>query len=287
MKYVIDIPKNLIDKVRQILAKGEYDNISELIITALENQTILEDGEKIQEDLFSTVVKVPKVGQFDAYKKREGQDFSKWMSIKNFNNIKTLPAPGIKDLEYKDSNYHDSWIWGQINRIFPVKLGLRILGNMEQEKGDFVSLKEFNRKAGEIARGFGFQLLRIDKQLRRNRDERVSTALPIGKNGEKAELRYKTHFLAYKRADKILDGAMTRLKFVNIQNLDEKENIVGITDEGLEFSKLKNAILDVSFDSERTISDEETDFYIKHIKSKHPLKRDLYLISFGIGNSIP
>ena len=270
MKYVIDIPRNLIDKVRHVLTKGEYDNISELIITALENQIILEEGEKIQEDLFSTVVKMAKVDYLDTYKKSEGQDFSKWISIKSFSNITTLPMPETKDPEYTDTNYNDNWLWGQINRIFPIKLGLRILGNMQQEKGDFVSLKEFHRKAGEVARGFGFQLLKIDMQLGRKRDERVSTALPIGKNGEKAVLRYKTHFLANKRADKILYGAMTRLKFANIQNLNETEKIVGITEEGLEFDKLKNPILDVSFDSEQTISDEETDFYVKHIKSNVP-----------------
>lgn len=174
--------------------------------------------------------------------------------------------PEIKYLEYPDTTYSDNWIWGQINRIFPVKLGLRILGNMQKEKGDFISLKEFHKKAGEIARIIGLQLQKIDKQLKRNRDERVSTALPIGRNDEKAELRYIAHFLASKRTDGILDGAMARLRFANIQSLNEKEKMIGITNEGLEFAALKNPILDDSPELGRTISDEEADFYIKHIK---------------------
>ena len=69
MKYVVDIPKGLVDKIREIMAKGEYRNISELILTSLENQVTLEEGEKIDEDLFSTIVKVQKSAQSNDIKK--------------------------------------------------------------------------------------------------------------------------------------------------------------------------------------------------------------------------
>lgn len=98
------------------------------------------------------------------------------------------------------------------------------MGNLQQEDGDFILLKNFHKKAEEIARGFGSQLERIDNELERKRDERVSTALPIGKNEEKAKLRYVSHFLANKRNDSIFDGAMARLRFINIQNLNKIKN---------------------------------------------------------------
>lgn len=274
MKYVIDIPKNIIDKIRQILKKGEYESLNELIVTALENQIILEEGEKIQEDLFSTILKLPKFNQNEAFKKIEEKDFSKWISKENINGIKTYPMPEVKYLEFPNTTYNDNWLWGQINRIFPIKLGLRILGNMQKEKEDFIPLKEFLRKARYIARNIGLQLLKIDLEIKRNRDERVSTALPVGKNEEKAELRYTSHFLVNKRTDGVLDGAMARLRFVNVQSSNEKENMVGITNEGLEFVMLKNPILDNSTDSEITISDEEADFYLKHIKDNVPEERN-------------
>ncbi|MFQ6061757.1 MAG: hypothetical protein ACE5J9_01070 [Methanosarcinales archaeon] len=270
MKYIIDIPKHLLDETRKILAKGEYSNMNDLIITALENQIILEEGDKIQEDLLSTAVKVTKSVHGKAYEKKEQQDFSKWISLKSFNNIKTFPIPEIKELEYPNTKYKDLWLWGQINRIFSIKLGLRILGNMQQENGDFILLRDFLKKAGEIARGFGWQLERIDNQLKRKRDERVSTALPIGENEEKAVLRYITHFLANKRTDNLLDGAMARLKFVNIQKLDERGDLIGLTDEGLEFTKLKNPILDENLYSKKTLSEGEMDFYLRHIINNVP-----------------
>lgn len=270
MKYVIDIQKNLLDKVRQILAKGEYENINELIITALENQIMLEGGEKIQEDLFSTTMILPKPTHVNSKGKQKQQDFSKWISIKSYNNIKILPMPEIKDLEYPHKKYEDLWLWGQINRIIPVKLGLRVLANMQQDKANFVPLRDFHRKAVEIARGFGHNLLKIDNDLKRKRDVQVSTAFPTGKNEEKAALRYKAHFLANKRNDGILEGAMARLKFANIQNLDESRDLIGLTNEGLEFIKLKNPILDENIYSERTLSEGETEFYLNHITTNVP-----------------
>ena len=286
MRYIIDIPKHLLNEIRKVLEKGEYNNINELIITAIENQLTLEAGEVIQEDLFSKTVKKPKYIPKEAPEKEAEKDYSKWLAIGSISNIKTLPLPEIKDLEHPDPKYKDYWLWGQINRIFPVKVGLRILINMQQEKGDFILLRDFNKQAAEIARGFGLQLEKIDSQLNRRRDERVSTALPIGENKEKAVSRYKGHFLAFKRPIGILDGAMARLKFVNIQSRNEKEAIIGLTKVGLEFAKLKNPILDEGLQSEKTLSVEEADFYLTHIRNQvpeelNPIKTILHIIKNG------
>ena len=286
MRYIIDIPKNLLDEIRKVLEKGEYNNINELIITAIENQLTLEAGEIIQEDLFTKTVKRPKYIPREAPEKEAEKDYSKFLVIRSISNIKTLPLPEIKDLENPDPKYKDYWLWGQINRIFPIKVGLRILINMQQEKGDFILLHDFNKQAAEIARGFGLQLEKIDNQFNRKRDERVSTALPIGENEEKAVSRYKGHFLAFKRPIGILDGAMARLKFVNIQSRNEKESLIGLTKIGLEFAKLRNPIIDEDLQSEKTLSVEEADFYLAHIRNQvpeelNPIKTILHIIKNG------
>lgn len=268
MKYLIDIPKYLMTKIRVILENGDYENINEFIITSLENQLMLEGGEKIQEDLFSTVVKVQK--NTSKQKTYVEQDLKKWISQNDTRNIKTLFMPDSKDLELPNTTHEDSWLWGQINRIFSVKLGTRILSNLMLEKGDYIQLSNFQQKAAEIARGLGFQLDRIDNLMKRKRDEKVCVALPIGKNEEKAELRYINHFLASKRSDGILDGAMSRLKFVNIITINDNGNRIGLTQEGLAFSNLKNPILDENLNSEKTLSEEEANFYLGHIKKNVP-----------------
>lgn len=286
MKYIVYIPKNIIGEIRKIIDKEEYSNLNEFIITSLENQIILETGEKIRGELIPSFIEVPKTITWKVSKKKEYKDYSKWLSVENIDDIKTLPMPEIKDLEFPGTKYKDLWLWGQVNRIFPIKVGLRILSNMQKEKADFILLNDYHKKAGEIAKGFGYQLEKIDNQLKRKRGKRVSTALPIGKNAEKSERRYITQFLAIKRTDGILEGGMARLKFVNIQSLNEKEDLIGITKEGLEFTKLVNPILDVDLHSEKTLSDEEADFYIKHIVNRvpeelNPCKRILQIIRNG------
>lgn len=287
MKYIIDIPKNILEEAKLILNKGEYKNINELIVTSLENQIMLESGEKIQEYLLSTAVKVSKSSPRKVNKKKEEQDYQKWLSVKNINNIKTYRMPEIKKLVSSDTNYEDLWMWGQVNRIFPIKVGLRILCNMQKEKGDFIILDDFYKKAGEVARYLGQQLKIIDNQLKRKRDKQVSTALPIGKNEEKTLWRYVTQFLVIKRTSGILDGAMARLKFINIQSLNNNKYLIGLTKEGIEFTKLINPILEEDLHSEKTLSDEEADFYIQHIKNhvpgeSNPFKHILQIIENGV-----
>lgn len=287
MKYIIDMPRNLLEEIRKILKRGEYNNINELVITSLENQISLESGEKIEEDLFSTVIRMPKTmivrEKIAAYNQK---NHTNYLSIKEIKNIKTFPPPDIKQLQFPDKDYNTSWLWGQINRIFPIKVGLRILLNMQNEKKDYINLNDFQIKAGEVAKEFGQKLLEVDNELKRKRDKKVSTALPIGDKEEKAIARYTTQFLAIKRKNGILDGAMTRLKFVNIKQI-KKENFIGLTNEGLEFTKLENPIIDLNHYSEKTLSDEEVNFYIKHIKKYvpeelNPLKTILKIISNGV-----
>ena len=286
MKYIVYIPKNIIEEIRKIIDKEEYSNLNEFIITSLENQIILETGEKIREELIPSFIDVPKKITWKISEKKEFNDYSKWLSAKNIDDIKTLPMPETKDLEFPNTKYEDLWLWGQINRIFPIKVGLRILTNMQKEKEDFILLNDYHKKAGEIAKSLGYQLEKIDNQRKRKRGKRVSTALPIGKNTEKSERRYIKQFLATKRTDGILKGGMARLKFVNIQSLNNKEDLIGITKKGLEFTKLINPILDVDLHLERTLSDEEKDFYIKHIindvpEESNPFKYILQIIKNG------
>lgn len=270
MRYVIDIPKNLMIKIRSILEKGDYESLNELIITALENQATLEEGEVITEDLFTTTWKMPKTG-LEATQHREEKELSdieNWIMLKDNYSLKTLPMPTSEKLAYKDPgyDYDKSWLWGQINRIFSIKLGLRVLANMQHENSDLVLLSGFKSKASDVARTFGLILKKIDGKLKRGRDDRVSVGFPIGQNKEISEQRYQAHFLASIRSDYILDGAMARLKFVDIEETNDRKYLIGLTKEGLEFAKFISPILDNNINSERTLSDDEIDFYLNHIE---------------------
>jgi len=139
-----------------------------------------------------------------------------------------------------------------------------VLGNVvKQASYPTVELNTFREKAADVARQVGLKLLAIEKNERRGRERRVSSGLPIGELEFKSKSRYKNHFLVNLRKDGILDGALARFKFINIEKEQKKENI-GMTKEGLKFALLENPIIDKR-EYNVSLSDEEREFYISYV----------------------
>ncbi len=88
------------------------------------------------------------------------------------------------------------------------------------------------------------------------------------------------------RKDGTLDGAMPYLRFVNL-NKDEKGKVlIGLTDPGLNFAKLNNPVLDFA-DFEKSLNENEADFYIDHISKNVQGERNatkwlLYKLAIGL-----
>ncbi len=284
MRYIIDLPGNVIKEIRKILNDKDYNNINEFILTSIENQLALESSEIIDEDLFSSTMRIPKHPKI-IEEKSEDIDYSFLLRVNKLNTIKVFSSPEISDLEFPKTPYANDWLWGQVNRIFPIKVALRILLKMQNENDNSVRLNDFLDYASETANKLGTKLNEIDKEMKRVRDKKMSTALPIG-GTEKTLARYKNHFLIFQRTkDRILDGALARLKFANI-NVD---GFVRLTKKGLEFAKMTNPIIDNDLYSNTTLSKTEKDFYINYIKENvieelNPFKTILELISKGCTN---
>ncbi len=281
MRYLIDLPRNVIEEIRKILNEKDYGNINEFILTAIENQLALESSEIIDEDLFSSTMRIPKHPKKIEEKIKE-INYSDLLDVNNLIKIKVYDPPQKSDLEYPNIPYANDWLWGQINRIFPVKVALRVLLKMQNENDNSVKLNDYLNYASEVANKLGTRLNNIDNEMQRKRDEKVSIALPIG-GTEKTISRYKNHFLIFQRTkDRVLDGALARLKFANI-NID---GFIRLTEKGLEFAKLLNPIIDENLYSNISLSQDEKVFYIKYIKENvieelNPFRTILTLISKG------
>jgi hypothetical protein len=184
----------------------------------------------------------------------------------------------------------NTWMWGQVNRIFPIKLGLRVLYMMLNDD-QAVELETFREKSADIAFEFAKMLRANERTKNISRDEKVSTGLPLDNDSErtnlvlraqknqrleeissymkheeyKSKLRYKSHFLASVRKDGRLDGAMPFLKFVNIKKHNKEDFYIGLTEAGLEFAKLENLIIEKK-DFSKSLSESEANFYLNHIE---------------------
>lgn len=271
MRYLIDISSIQNEKIGNLIKQGKYQSIAIFIHSAIENQLYLEESPPgiVRSDtapLNSTDAK-----QLDLYTKgSSGENYLALLSS-NIRDVHTIKPPSedrIMLMTGKADSDSRLWVWGQVNRIFPLKFSVRVLANLlRQNKADTISLKSFKDITATNARSFGQKLVEFEKMKHAKRAERVSAGLPIGEEGFKSEARFKSHFLVTARVTddgkSVLDGALAKYIFANVEGVD-KEKKIGITKAGLEFAQLENPILDRG-EYDITLSDAEIDYYLKHV----------------------
>ena len=158
-------------------------------------------------------------------------------------------------------------MWGQINRIFPLKVGLRVLANLLAETNTpYIKFEEFSTKASKFAQEFRATLEK-NKHITGKKD---SFEIGLPQKTEKSVMRYKNQFLGYLRKDNIIEGGLGRLKFANLILNENKDVLIGITEPGLDFCILENPILDKNSYDNGSFSSPEKEFYLKHITSLVP-----------------
>ena len=274
MRYLIDITSAVNEKVGDLVKKGKYPSIAAFINSAIENQLYLEESPP--GIMGADVAQLRSDGQQaeSLYSKaNSGENYLALLSS-DILDVHTINPPSQDRIMIMAGNVdYDSrfWVWGQVNRIFPLKFSLRALANLlRQNKADTISLKSFKEIAATNARSFGQKLVEFEKMKHAKRAERVSAGLPIGEEGFKSEARFKSHFLVTVRASEdgraVLDGALAKYMFANVEGVDKEEK-VGITKFGLEFARLENPILDRS-EYDFTLSDVEIDYFLRHV-AKH------------------
>lgn len=125
-------------------------------------------------------------------------------------------------------------------------------------------------------------ILRQDEVVGRRRDEKLSTAFPVGKEKEKTLNRFENQYLGNVRSNGLLklSGAMMEMKFANVEIKGEKA-FIGLTAAGLEFAKLPSNVLDKD-DAPKPLNDDEVDFYIRHVVDALPGEKDAISMLMGL-----
>lgn len=266
MRYLIDLSTTHNEKIQELIKLGKYPSIAAFIYAAIENQIYLESSPK------SVLESYPPHDKNKDYRTVDNAaDISSFLS-RDIGDIEILRPPQDNIIIFpsqRKGSDANTWIWGQVNKIFPLKIALRVLSNMiKHNKKPTIDIDNYKEKAAEIAREIGLKLLTYEKETGRKRTEKISSGLPIGEPKFKSESRYKNHFLVSVRKDGLLDGALAKFKFINVQKEAKKEGI-GITESGLRFALIENPILD---DKEYShgLSDKEREFYLNHIAKEIP-----------------
>ncbi|PIP68371.1 MAG: hypothetical protein COW92_01665 [Candidatus Omnitrophica bacterium CG22_combo_CG10-13_8_21_14_all_43_16] len=302
MRYVIDVTQKQVDYISRLVNLGRYSSTAQFILTAMENQLYIEEGDEVTKLPTNKLANGNSTIHIKEYTNNPtdypGIDVDVVPSLTDIrsNKVKTMSYPRFEDLACsikrgKTLNESDAWLWGQVNRIFPIKLGLRIL-LASLGKEETVELESFRTKAGEIALAYGKMLRGHERHEKKIRVERVSAGLPIdisdneyreltiaklGKNTRVGEIdaylqqeefkstnRYRAQFLASMRKDGKLEGAMPYLRFVSLKKHEDGKVYIGVTNAGLDFACLKNPIIDdKNFDA--SLADKEKEYYLEHV----------------------
>lgn len=257
MKYVIDISQKQAEKIENFIKKGLYNSFAQFISTSLENQIYIEESDSYKLTTNSETQKT------ENYPLRTNKIFDNYKLDGIRNSPKTTSIPSFSQLCISLQKIEEEkiWLWGQINRILPIKIGLRVLyvllGNEQ-----WIYLEKYKEQAANIAVEFGNTIRNYENSRGKLRDEKISAGLPEG--NDKSKTRYQAHFLAYMRGDGKLDGAMCFLRFVNLDNNDKRRVKIGITEPGLNFARLENPVIDNN-NFEQSLSEKEVNFYLEHI----------------------
>jgi hypothetical protein len=272
----------------ELLSEGRYSDISELIATAITNQTMLENrlaqgGVLVIDQTSSLRVpdngepagdtneRVPesKHGSSKSVSQSRPGSKAKVLNLFSLEGFNGAPRPSISiPDDYWTPGIEvplDRWIFGQHNKLLPVKTSCRALAHLltEEPKGVFVD--EAALRISSEAALLGDALVKCDRQQKIDRDKALSTAFPtsVDKSG-KARTRYANQFVASVNKQGQVSGALIDFKLINYKP-SKKPRLI-LTDLGWEFALMRNPILDQSCKSDASkFSEEEVRFFLKHI----------------------
>jgi Arc/MetJ-type ribon-helix-helix transcriptional regulator len=263
MRYFVDVPQKQADEVNKLIQLGKYQSMAQFILTAVENQIYLENLSELPQQINLG----KNNNEISANLPIEANSETKSIMLNEIKSEpKTVSMPFFSDLSASLPKIDEEkcWLWGQTDKILPIKIGLRVLYSIMGTE-QWEDLEEFREKATNIAAWFGSVIRNYEDNTNKVRNERISAGLPKGEKF-KSKLRYKSQFLAYMRKDNKLDGAMPFLKFVNLMKDERGKILIGLTKAGLNFAKLENPVID-HYDFKKSFNDKEIEFYMEHISS--------------------
>jgi hypothetical protein len=177
-------------------------------------------------------------------------------------------------------------LFGQVNRLFPLKLACRWLANSAVTEGRWPRYEIISDKLADDAATLGSLLERWDVETERKRDEMLSTGLPRRGNSASRD-RFLGQFLArVTRSSEIFPAAICQYELARFD-----DSTLALTAQGLAFSSLVNPILDKRDKNvAATLAAEETAFLVRQILEWVPAEREdmrAALIAIGAGSKTP
>ncbi|MFV2043985.1 MAG: hypothetical protein ACC700_12225 [Anaerolineales bacterium] len=275
-----------------LLATGKYKDYSEIIGLAVMNLAVLQNeleqsGSFFHDDgsaaeALANSISVSHSDTFSSkhtIRKTRADYWSGNLTLFDFPKKATPPkdAPSIGAADPPaDQLSIDRWIFGQHNRLLPIKASCRAMANLLESDPDGLLLDKVSPDIAKSAAELGAVLRSIDNRYGLKRGDALATAFPSeGKRKHSSLDRYVSQFIGQITRDGRLTGLPADLKLLD-KPARESELVI-LTEAGWEFALLKNPVLDkLNDDLPSSLSQEERDYLINHISSKVPVEKAAY-----------
>lgn len=197
-------------------------------------------------------------------------------------NLAADEFPVVADDIHTDSlTSPKQWLFGQYNKLLPVKATLRALLNLSGSDRDGVPIAEAVRKISSEALMLGDYLEKRDVQHGASRENGLATAFPTASgSGTPGQSRFANQFVIAVNADGTATGFPIALRLAGYS--DGKTPRLNLSRQGAAFALLENPVLDQAFSAEQEkFSAAEVSFLISHILTYVPEECVAFKIVLG------
>lgn len=285
-------------KMDSLIGKNVYRDYSELISMAVDNlwmleQELAEKGSLIIGETSTAAVASPmpwpeKDGQrkVGVSQKAQPQSLRSQMPQKSappqsvripelfvgeeLENLKAEVSGIAASTEPEERFTLDRWIFGQYNKLLPIKANCRALLRHATKQRGGMAVEEVAQQIAEAAALLGDYLAEHDRRHQISRDDSLATAFPrSGLEAEKSRARYANQFVGSVNSQGILSGLLSDYRMVTLTP-GLNDNLM-LTEPAVEFAKLTNPILDnCQTNPTQKFSQEEVTFMLAHIRDCVP-----------------
>ncbi len=283
MRFIIEVDPEIYRKIFSIIHSGGYSDLQEFASAAFSNQLLLESqeaGSALESSTPDVIVSA------SAEARPPGETVSTALNAVLARNIQWEKVDPV-DMPPLGESFR-GYIWGQYNKFLPMKVALRQIAALSPTDGQWIELTKAHQSAAYTAAEIGQNLRQLEKSHRKGLLERLSTAFPKSFRHVKSIERFQNHFVGHITKKGMLYGMPANLGYANFK-VEGSETLIGITEPGLDFCRLRNPVLDAnSFD--RPLSVEEADTCLEFIRSNLPKEfQAMYVVleSIAAGRDTP
>jgi len=265
----VKLDPNSYRRIKEFVEKGTYESVESFVEIAVLNQILLESNgvASLGASKEARVTSKEEVATKPSQTKQAGvQQFIEYLACP-----KDAPLPVLPPLSLTEE-IRAFPIWGQINRLAPAKMALRILANRVLLLGtDRVDLKKFSADAAETAT---LTRLYIEKKDKKERIRGEGLYVALAKKDPGSQQRFINFYIGRLPSGKMTDGILTGLGLARIEQTDDGSVAIGLTEAGRKLACLSSPLIDEFLLQEKQIenpfSSAEVEFLLDHLEVNRP-----------------